>query len=117
MGVLDDAADPVPVANFPPASVDDIESAISEDNCETTITNDSAYSLGVGVFATDQLQYYLPIRNVEGAAESVAEERFSLDSISAITDDMAVGTKQSRMKKISHGLNGKNSTHHSSHFK
>ena len=41
MGVLDDAADPVPVANFPHASVDDIESAISEDNCETTIVQEN----------------------------------------------------------------------------
>ena len=52
MGVSDDTADPVTVDNLPSASVDDVKSSISEENYETTITENSAYSLGVSVFTT-----------------------------------------------------------------
>ena len=72
---------------------------ISEDNCETTVTDNSAYSPGVSIFTTDQLQYDVTIRNFEGTVKSVAAERLSLGSISAITDAMAVDTKKSHMKK------------------
>ena len=58
---MPDASDePVPVANLPPASVDEIKSRILEDNCETSITKNSSYSPGMNISTTDQLQYDAP---------------------------------------------------------
>ena len=47
VGVLDEAAVLVLVANLPPSSVDDVKLAILEDNYETIIAKNSAYSLSV----------------------------------------------------------------------
>ena len=46
VGVSDDAVVPIPVANLPPASIDDAGSSISEDNCETTVES-TAFPLPV----------------------------------------------------------------------
>ena len=50
VGVSYDADCPILVANLPPASVDEVESAISEGNRKTTITDNYAYSMGVRYF-------------------------------------------------------------------
>ena len=55
VGVLDEAAVLVLVAKLRSSSVDDIKLAFLEDNYETTITNNSAYSPGMIIFLTDQL--------------------------------------------------------------
>ena len=90
VGVSDADVTPVLVANLRPASDDDVESAISEDNCETTITEHSLYSSGASVFTNDELQYDVPMRNVERIFESARGERSSLGGVSVITDAMAI---------------------------
>ena len=56
MGMLYDPSLPVLVTIFLPASIDDVNSAISQDNCETTVTYHSAYSLGMIIITNNQLQ-------------------------------------------------------------
>ena len=73
--------------------------AILEEHSETTVTKNSAYSPGVRIFTTYQLQQDVLMIIVEVVVESMGVERFSLGRILEITDAMAVTNNQSRLKK------------------
>ena len=91
--MYDENNEPVMVVNFPSASVDDAELAISDDNCETTITENSVHFQDVSVFTTNQIQYDVPISNFCVTVELVVADILLLGNISAISEAMAVGTK------------------------
>ena len=69
--VFYDTTETVPVAYLPLNFIYYIKSSIPENNFETTITDNIAYSLGVIIFTTNQRNYDVPISNVEGTVESV----------------------------------------------
>ena len=96
-----DTAAPVPVAMFRPASVDDIKSAILEDNSETNLTEYYSYSLGVTIFKTNQLRYNFPMSIFEGFSKFVGVQILLMGRILEIRDAVAVVNNQSQMKKLS----------------
>ena len=49
VGFSNDAAEPVPFANLPPASVDDVKLAILEENFEITVTDNYTHYHGMNV--------------------------------------------------------------------
>ena len=69
--VFYDTTETVPVEYLPLNFIYYIKSSIPENNFETTITDNIAYSLGVIIFTTNQRNYDVPISNVEGTVESV----------------------------------------------
>ena len=54
--VSDNSYEPVSIEHLPPSFVDDVKSAVLEDSYEKTITDNSAYSTGMRIFKTNQLQ-------------------------------------------------------------
>ena len=80
-------------------SIDDVKSAISEDNCEMTITDNSLYYMGAGVFTNFQLQNDVPMRNFGRIVKSEWGDFILLGKISAIMYAMTIIKDQSRLKK------------------
>ena len=60
MVVLDESDVLVPVVNLQSSSVDNVKLAISADNYETTITNNSSYSPGMRTFVTGNCSTMCP---------------------------------------------------------
>ena len=99
VGVLGDASGPVTVENFRPDSVDDVKLDISEVNCEITVTHNSLYYMGAGVFTNFQLQNDVPMRNFGQIIKSEWGDFILLGDISAIMYAMTIIKDQSRLKK------------------
>ena len=99
MGVLDDITEPVPVEYLPLTSIYYIKLSIPKENCETTITENIAYSLGVRIFMTNKRKYNVTIINVDGTVKSLGAYILSLGSFNEIVNTMAVITIQSRILK------------------
>ena len=70
------------------------------------------YSTDVRLFTTNQLQYHLLMRIVEGIFDSMGANILLLGSGLEITYEMVVVDNRSHMIKPFHGPNGTNSTYH-----